>query len=947
MNVGELKKVKNRVIGNPDAKRQLAAQPGFIPTLVDYLSYPDLRIEAAHILSSISYGDHDALTSLLRSGSLRALLFAISNPTDTPTIRAFARALRSLAMAVAEVVGPSRWGLGIESPDVDEAVPTLDYLFHIDSLDVFLPLLVEQATSIYIAELLAFSIRSQEHRKAVTEWMPLAERMAHITSRRGWEKSTETVSNGGWVVRNLVSLLTSSSKDHKLQEAVLLALAALAQDNSLVARVLFYQDTLPFVLDLCKARNLNVQLAACLNATRIIRATPVSRTNPSPSCYECDTATREAAALSIINIINRLIIDDHTPQNKNKACFILYFLINDDAQLSHLAFERASLTKLSELLQSISPPPEQNDSPDLDSDEPESISALREAALTTIASIALFDNEIRRALTDDLHLLPLISASLASQHVGVKYGACQCVRSLSRSVAVLRTTVVDSGLGMKVFELFKRESEDRRVVGAAVKSVCNIVCEFSPLSPIYLEQGLMPRLVQLIASPDPSLRLNALWAVKNLVRKSSTETKKDVMHQLGWARLKELLRDPDEAIVEQALNTLRNLAENEEGIRMVFKEMGTKDLLDLLVGFLCQPGTTGVPSSPSSSTIPIPSPSSFVNSSASSSSPSAHPTPPPPLSISTSLSSQSTPSHDILLQTSFTLANLSNGPPPCQSSIISHPSLLPALRQTLADGNTEVRRPIVGMLFELAKSDSRWRREMISGGLMGTLKGLVGGKHGHGGHGPGVTIPTPGSPTMSSAGLGLSVSPTGTSGGGGVGTGSAGVGPGAVAAAAAAVSLSAGGRSPSWHAVPGHGHHSHGLNLSHAHSFGGRSLSHSTSSSGLGLALSNSGGSTPGVVGSGSGSGSGHGHSSSSTTHFTHPHPSIHAHSLSHSLSHSSLVHAHHAHSTTPHMHTHTMPIQTQVISEDDRDVIDRARQTLDWLEHGDVYGSGSVGVGS
>ena len=40
-------------------------------------------------------------------------------------------------------------------------------------------------------------------------------------------------------------------------------------------------------------------------------------------------------------------------------------------------------------------------------------------------------------------------------------------------------------------------------------------------------------------SGDPALRLNALWAVKNLVRKTSTETKRDIMNCLGWAELAE------------------------------------------------------------------------------------------------------------------------------------------------------------------------------------------------------------------------------------------------------------------------------------------------------------------------------------------------------------------------------------------------------------------------
>ena len=50
----------------------------------------------------------------------------------------------------------------------------------------------------------------------------------------------------------------------------------------------------------------------------------------------------------------------------------------------------------------------------------------------------------------------------------------------------------------------------------------------------------MPRLVYIMKeSGDPSLRLSALWAVKNVLRKTSTETKRDVMSHLGWPHLVE------------------------------------------------------------------------------------------------------------------------------------------------------------------------------------------------------------------------------------------------------------------------------------------------------------------------------------------------------------------------------------------------------------------------
>ena len=50
----------------------------------------------------------------------------------------------------------------------------------------------------------------------------------------------------------------------------------------------------------------------------------------------------------------------------------------------------------------------------------------------------------------------------------------------------------------------------------------------------------MPRLISILKeSGDPSLRLSALWAVKNVLRKTSTETKRDVMSHLGWPYLVE------------------------------------------------------------------------------------------------------------------------------------------------------------------------------------------------------------------------------------------------------------------------------------------------------------------------------------------------------------------------------------------------------------------------
>lgn len=98
-----------------------------------------------------------------------------------------------------------------------------------------------------------------------------------------------------------------------------------------------------------------------------------------------------------------------------------------------------------------------------------------------IAGLTIIDNEIRRRVSDTMHLFPAIRASLGHSRANVRYAACHCVRSLSRAVSVIRTNLIDTGLGMAVFESFKKKDEDRRVTYIALSAVCNLLNDFSPL----------------------------------------------------------------------------------------------------------------------------------------------------------------------------------------------------------------------------------------------------------------------------------------------------------------------------------------------------------------------------------------------------------------------------------------------------------------------------------
>ncbi|KAH9484613.1 Armadillo repeat-containing protein 8 [Psilocybe cubensis] len=889
LTVTNLKKAKNVVIGNPLAKVQLVRDTHFISTLIDCLNAPyssekstndALRIEAAHIIASLSYGSEEALGTLLRANAHHAFVYAISyfTPSEPLSVRAaFSRALRTLAASIADVVGPSMWGLRPDRSMIrNEARHALEYLFQTETLDIYLPLLLPPSPSIpaayavstSIAQMLSTTIRSDVNRRAVTEWLPPAERQREVKSRRGWEKTALSASHTSpWVARQLIALLGEYRREYdcKLVEACLSALAALAKENPIIAtfltKPLVDAPPLETILKFTKSRTVDVQLAACICITHILRALPPSPSSiPPPHSMTSPTSATTSHSLAhtpaphkpsleedckrtVINVVNGMIssppsTDSHKSQTK--ACYILHHLVSDNDTFCHDASKRGCLDNLGELVRSINPT--ESDPNEWEEGEPESLAALREAALIALASLALSSDDIRRRITDELSLLPCISRALrAKRHTGTRYAACQCVRAISRAVSVLRTSIVDSGLGMDVLRIVlgqdlgdryggsssnpgtvgnatgkakeggtkksKDESssmdtsvtgtrdglgEDRRVLGAALSAVCNIVNDFSPLRPIYLEEKLMPRLVYILReSGDPPLRLNALWAVKNLVKKTSTETKRDIMSHIGWTQLSDFLSDADEDIQEQGFYTLRNLAENEEGIAMIFRELGPQVLEKIVAG----------------------------------------------------LRSSCT---DVVLQAAFAIANLANGSHDQQDMILRFPGMLTSLQSCLAESTSDIRRPAVSCILTLAQSNPRRRKEMMDAGIISTLRRLCEWS-GHSTHGLGHGHNHP-------PAIGVSLSPT--SGGAGHWGGRSPL------------------RSPPSHApVP-----------------------------------------VTGVYGSWGGSGSMHHHS----------------HSLAHHVPASGRI--------QPYGHTSHHSWSSPMALEDDRDVIQRARTALEWLERGETY---------
>lgn len=230
---------------------------------------------------------------------------------------------------------------------------------------------------------------------------------------------------------------------------------------------------------------------------------------------------------------------------KERAPAILAMLITDSEYLQNAAFNSNLVSKLSKMLKvSYDTVPEtstpQRWSPNED-ESPENTAGpqscrlghpgqsplmnhkikVREGALKAIAALVPFKEEYRKAIVDQ-GMIPYIVESMNSNprkpgpKVGDKpettskvskeeeegkleYGtnpipvliaACGAVRAMSRSVTILRTTLIDNGVAMPIFNLLQHP--DIEVQIAATATVCNLVTDVSPMR----EVGALPLMIE-------------------------------------------------------------------------------------------------------------------------------------------------------------------------------------------------------------------------------------------------------------------------------------------------------------------------------------------------------------------------------------------------------------------------------------------------------------------
>lgn len=122
----------------------------------------------------------------------------------------------------------------------------------------------------------------------------------------------------------------------------------------------------------------------------------------------------------------------------------------------------------------------------------------------------------------------------------VLIAAAYAIKSLSRSVSILRTSLVDAQVAGPLVRLMT-DNDDVEVKIAATMAICNLVLEFSPMRQGILDMGILKILCEQAHSTNADLKLNSVWALKHLVYAAENDVKTTALTQLGTAWLVDLI----------------------------------------------------------------------------------------------------------------------------------------------------------------------------------------------------------------------------------------------------------------------------------------------------------------------------------------------------------------------------------------------------------------------
>ncbi|GLV43849.1 hypothetical protein CBL_11571 [Carabus blaptoides fortunei] len=184
----------------------------------------------------------------------------------------------------------------------------------------------------------------------------------------------------------------------------------------------------------------------------------------------------------------------------------------------------------------------------------------RQGAFKAFASLGANDEDIRKRIIETDHLMEQVLAGLADECANVRLAAVRCLHSLSRSVQQLRTSFQDHSVWRPLMALLTSIPPPcDELLTVASSTLCNLLLEFSPAKEPILEQGAVQLLCSLTNRPEPSLKLNGIWALMNMAFQAEQRIKSQILITLGTDQIFRLLADTDTRVLMKTLGLIRNL----------------------------------------------------------------------------------------------------------------------------------------------------------------------------------------------------------------------------------------------------------------------------------------------------------------------------------------------------------------------------------------------------
>lgn len=341
------------------------------------------------------------------------------------------------------------------------------------------------------------------------------------------------------VLKKLASLLRGSLSQ---RDASLESLASLIKDNPVVISKFVGPESgraLIAVTELTKDRYPRTRLLACMCLIVVNSSSPTSL---------------QGAGIKMKLIAILLELMDDPGEVGDEAGFALSSFISESEELQKLAFEANVVDKLCDHLQNCL------------------LQTRRHQGILLALAGLSSKLECCRSKIFTHKAFTLMIDALNHERSEIRVAACLCLKSLSRSVQHLSAGhFMAEIIIMPLIQLLCDSSTSVQV--AALGAISNIVVDFAMHKSLFIKCGGVKQLVQLSKSMDSTIRVNAVWALRNLLFLVNKTCKEGIFSELTATTLSSLICDPKTSVQEQALGLVRNLVDGPvDSIEYIFLE---------------------------------------------------------------------------------------------------------------------------------------------------------------------------------------------------------------------------------------------------------------------------------------------------------------------------------------------------------------------------------------